>query len=127
MPDGTYRATAQLSGKRRGRYRLTWQVEDGWKHAALVSGTRDLQLDAPQSFAAEFTQAELARAYLDKVLKGRGGVLVEEDFTFRLRLVALLDRADLDRLPRRIAATSADDELAASAETPVPVRFTIPG
>lgn len=124
--NGLLQASARLSGERPGRYRLEWQVLDGNYKRTLLSGSEMLDLPGPRSFSTSFSRRDLEQAYRDKVLAGRGGAMVDEDFTFELALVPDLDQAELERLPRRIAALGPDRELAASGSASFPVRFVIP-
>lgn len=117
--DGTYRATANLKGSRRGRYRIDWRVREPYGKV-VISGSEGFQLDGPRAFEVRFTTDELADGYRENVMhSGRGRVWVTRDFTFELSLVALLSDAQIEELhsPERV--------LSSTAKTGIPVDFVI--
>lgn len=116
--DGTYRATADLTGSRSGRYQLDWRVREPYQKL-VISGSEVIELDRPRAFEVRFTTEELADGYRENVLHpGRGGVWVTRDFNFELSLVPLLSDAQMESPEFR--------GLSSTVRTGMPVDFRIP-
>jgi hypothetical protein len=127
-PDGTFAAAIRLAGQRSGDYRLGWRVGGTSFGATLAGAEQVLALEGGERrVAVEFTVDQLAGRYRELVLRGGGGVLVDEPFRLQVRIEPVLSGDEQANLPpgerRRIAL--GDSPLPASASMSFPVRFVI--
>jgi hypothetical protein len=126
--DGVFHAIVRLTGKREGTYRLSWQVTDTRYAGQLASGSQVTRLQSgSREVAIAFTLIELARRYEAKILKGHGGVLVEQHFELTTALEPVLSEAERAALPpgewRRLDA--GESPLRSHKSADFPVRFVI--
>jgi hypothetical protein len=117
-----------LSGSRAGRYRLSWVLSDGLYGEELVRDSTDLELlPGDRDMTLVLETPLVARRYRERVLVGRGGVLVENDLPLLVTLEPLLSPQELASLPSRerhnleIGAST----LRVEVEKGVPFRFTL--
>jgi hypothetical protein len=117
-----------LSGSRAGRYRLSWVLSDGLYGKELVRDSTELELRPGEREITLVLETPLvARRYRERVLAGRGGVLVENDLPLLVTLEPLLSPQELASLPGRerhnleIGASTLRVEM----DRGVPFRFTL--
>jgi len=117
-----------LSGSREGRYRLSWVLSDGLYGEELFRDSTDLELrPADREITLVLETPLVARRYRERVLEGRGGVLVENELPLLVALQPLLSPEELASLPGRehqnleIGASTLRVEM----ERGVPFRFTL--
>lgn len=118
-----------LAGSRGGRYRLSWVLSDGLYGTELLRDSTDLDLrPGAREITLELESALVASRYRERVLAGKGGVLVDDELPLRVTLEPLLSPAEAERLPSRerqnlsIGASALRYEI----EHGVPFRFTLP-
>jgi hypothetical protein len=120
--------TLHLMGEREGHYRLDWVLDDRTYRVVLEEGTRALALGSGgDTVRIRFEMATLRDRYLERVLSGARGVLVEEDFQLHLTLTPDLDESERASIPpREIHNLGLGESGLIFRETaPVPVRFEI--
>jgi hypothetical protein len=117
-----------LTGSRRGRYRLSWVLSDGLYKKELLRDSTELDLRPGERDITIVLETPLVtRRYQDRVLEGRGGVLVENELPLLVVIQPLLSSEELARLPGRerhnleIGAST----LGVEVERGVPFRFTL--
>lgn len=126
--DGMIRANIGLTAGRQGPYRLSWHVTAPNFRGVLLDDSRSLNLKRDgRSLVLTFAVGQLARSYQALVLKGRGGVLVEEPFRLDVTLEPDLAAADYADLPpgERYRLRAGQSPLRSKASVNVPVRFLI--
>ena len=126
--DGMIRAVVRISGKREGDYRLNWSVVPSSFSRPVITGDRSLKLlRGDDDVTITFSMDELQRRYQAVVLRGRGGVLVDEHFQLDVFLDPVLTQQETLALPpgeqRRIEI--GDSPLRSRGTAKFPVRFTI--
>ncbi len=131
FPEGREESVAVhllLSGSRGGSYRLSWVLADGLYGKELIRDSTELTLRPGERDITLVLETPLvARRYQERVLAGRGGVLVENELPLRVTLQPLLSSEELARLPGRerhnleIGASTLRFEM----ERGVPFRFTL--
>jgi hypothetical protein len=117
----------RMIGERAGNYHLHWQVADTGFGTTLVSGDETIALRPGHAEAAiTFTLGQLAQNYQAKVLRGAGGVLVEEPFELVASLWPVFNESERQTLPpgerRRLDTES---PLRSQKTARFPVRFLI--
>ena len=117
-----------LSGSREGRYRLSWVLSDGLYGEELFRDSTDLELrPGDREITLVLETSLVARRYRERVLAGRGGVLVENELPLLVALQPLLSPEEQASLPGRerhnleIGASTLRVEM----ERGVPFRFTL--
>ena len=121
-------ATLQFTGEREGRYRLDWVLDDRTYRTVLDEGTNTLTLGPErETFEIRFETAMLRDRYLERVLSGARGVLVEEDFRLSLTLTPELDETERASIPEREAHNLdlGESGLISRETAAIPVRFEI--
>ncbi|MDH3474692.1 MAG: hypothetical protein OEM59_13485 [Rhodospirillales bacterium] len=122
-------ANLVLSGGRRGSYRLTLTLEEQAYRKVLLEQSDVIELTPGATDRRYLFQIDLLRQfYQEKVLKGAGGVLVEEAFKLRVSLAPLLSDAEQTALPAHELQNLelGQSALISNATAEIPVRFTIP-
>jgi hypothetical protein len=117
-----------LSGSRAGRYRLSWVLSDGLYGEELVRDSTDLELlPGDRDMTLVLETPLVARRYRERVLAGRGGVLVENDLPLLVTLEPLLSPQELASLPdhERHNLEIGASTLRVEVERGVPFRFTL--
>jgi hypothetical protein len=120
--------TLHFIGDRDGRYRLDWVLDDRTYRTVLDEGTGSLALGpVPETFEIRFETALLRDRYLERVLSGARGVLVEEDFRLSLTLTPELDETERASIPEREVHNLelGASELISRETSAIPVRFEI--
>jgi len=117
-----------IEGDREGAYTLEWTIRESVYDTELDAGARRLEL--PGESVVERVPIDVAamrEVYRATVLGGQGGVLVEEDFEARFRLLPLLRPEEAGRLPDTAlqGLRLGQSDLISEATVPVPVRFEI--
>jgi hypothetical protein len=128
---GEQRAAWSLvfGGERRGSYRLTWTLEEQVYRKVLLERSAVVELEPGAASRGETLDVSIVeRLYREQVLKGAGGVLVEEPFKLRVSLVPLLSEAERAALPAHELQNLelGHSALISNATAEIPVRFTIP-
>jgi hypothetical protein len=126
--DGDLIARVHLSGDRVGDYRLSRRVSDPTYDSTLVAGEDTYRLtDSEPLILLRFALSELRSQYHDRVIAGRGGVLVDQDFELAIELVPLLTPDEEAALPEREIhnLSLGFSPLIVEATAALPVRFTI--
>ena len=126
--DDRFRATIRMRGERAGEYRLHWQVVDNGFKTELAAGNEAIRLQPGESETElGFTMDELVRSYRTKVLRGGGGVLVEEPFRLQVSLTPIFSEAERRELPpgERRRFELGESPLRSTKSTTFPVRFLI--
>lgn len=118
-----------LSGSRRGRYRLSWLLSDGLYGKELLRDSTDMALrPGDRDVTLVLEGPVVARRYRERVLEGRGGVLVDNELPLLVTLEPLLSPEELARVPDRERHNLAigASTLRSEVELGVPFRFTLP-
>ncbi len=117
-----------LWGSRGGRYRLSWVLSDGLYGKELLRDSTDLALRPGERDISFVLETPLvARRYRERVLQGRGGVLVENDLPLLVTLEPLLSPEEQARLPssERHNLEIGVSTLRFEMERGVPFRFMV--
>jgi hypothetical protein len=117
-----------LSGSRGGRYRLSWALSDGTYGKELLRDSTDMALlPGDRDVTLVLEETVVARRYRERVLEGRGGVLVDEELPLLVMLEPLLSPEELERVPDRERHNLAigASTLGSEVELGVPFRFTL--
>ncbi|MGI9038052.1 MAG: hypothetical protein ACR2GQ_04230 [Gemmatimonadota bacterium] len=119
----------EMDGARAGEYLLGWTLREPTYDSTLAAGARTLTLPAgPAVEGITVDTADIREGYRNSVLGGRGGVLVDEDWTLRATLRPVLTPAENTRLPREEVQNLGlgDSGLISEGSMPLPVRFQVP-
>lgn len=117
-----------LSGSREGRYLLSWVLGDGLYGKELMRDSTELALaEGERDLSLVFETPLVALGYRERVLEGRGGVLVETELPLLVALRPLLSPAELASLPshERHNLEIGASRLRIEAERGVPFRFVL--
>jgi len=121
-------AVVRINGQRSGLYHLVMRVLPATGNAIVLTEDRSLQLPVGESdVEVNLKMSEVQQAYRDAILKGRGGVLVDELFRLDVSLVPALAGDEIATLPpnERGRLESADSPLQSRRMAQFPVHFTL--
>ncbi len=121
-------ARFEAAGDRDGEYQLRWRVNEPTYDSLLVTGDATFLFSGdPRTLVLRFALVDLRDRYRDRVLAGRGGVLVEQAFHLTVFLQPLLTPEEEAVLPERELhnLSLGYSPLLVEATADLPVRFTI--
>lgn len=125
--NGAFAAGVHLAGKRKGSYRLKWQITSTSFSEPLITGNQHLDLYGGVSEKQiRFSLNELAEGYR-KHLSKPGNVLVDEPFRLSVLLQPSLSEMEKKSLPpgEQYRLDTSDSPLLSEKSIDFPMRFSI--
>jgi len=118
-----------IRGNRAGGYRITWQVTEASHGQILAEGVTTVTFGpGRRTVVIPLARDEIVEAYRDKVLKGAGGIRVDETFRLAATLEPVLSAEEITVLPPGEVRKLANGRSALRSDVGVdlPMSFQVP-
>ncbi len=126
--NGETEVQINFEGKRVGKYKLYWTLEEQNFGHTIEKGVENLYLNnGPHNTKFTLKIEQISQVYSDVVLAGKGRVLVEESFLFKSTLEPVLNDSEIKGLPQNEIQNleRGFSSLGSDYSIKIPIRFIL--